>query len=279
MSEQSYKSLIQTVLELNDYKDDRTGTGTYSLFGWPILYDIRTHFPLFTAKKVDFKAIASELLWFISGSTNVYDLAKIKNPLKPQAKTIWHDNAFAEYWVNNAEYPGDLGKVYGKQWRDWNGVDQILELENGLKNNPNSRRHILQSYSPDQIHTASIPACHMSAQFNVDVRGHLDCLFYMRSNDLLLGHPYNIASYALLTYMLAHVCGYKPGSVFFVGGDCHIYSNHVEAVSDYLSSPIHEIRPTLEIIGNYNSITEFTMDSFKIHDYHPGPVITAPMAV
>lgn len=280
MSEYDYKDLMYHVLHEGWDKTDRTGVGTKSIFGWPILYDIHDNFPLFTAKKVDFANIASELLWFISGSTNVYDLARIKNPAKPNAKTIWHDNAFAPYWKDKAKIEGDNGKIYGRQWRAWDGyVDQIKELEENLKKDPYSRRHMLQSYSPDQSKLCSLPACHTMAQFSVDPEGTLDCIFYMRSNDLLLGHPYNVASYALLTYMLAHVCNYYPGKVMFMGGDCHIYNNHFDAVQQYLDSPIHEIRPTLEIIGDYKSVTDFTMDSFKIHDYHPGPSISAPMAV
>jgi thymidylate synthase len=279
MSERAYKDLLYQVLDCGDTRPDRTDTGTKSIFGWNIYYDISKYFPLFTAKKVDFANIASELLWFISGSTNVYDLAKIKNPEKPMAKTIWHDNAFAPYWEGKTSEVGDLGQVYGEQWRNWRGIDQIKALEDTLRYNPFSRRHMLQSYSPEQAYNASIPACHTQAQFNVNVDNTLDCAFYMRSNDLLLGHPYNVASYALLTYMLAHVTGRTPGTLIFMGGDCHIYLNHIETVQKYLNSPIHEIRPRLEIIGKYNSITEFTMGSFKIHDYHPGPTLTAPMAV
>lgn len=281
MSEYDYKSLLMEVLDSGTTKPDRTGTGTKSIFGWSIFYDVSKYFPLFTAKKVDFANIASELLWFISGSTNIHDLAKIKNPNKPDAKTIWHDNAYAPYWVDKAIYPGDAGLIYGEQWRCWGTqeIDQIERLEHDLRTNPFSRRHMLQSYSPDQVGNSSLPACHTHAQFNVNTDNTLDCIFYMRSNDLLLGHPYNVASYALLTYMLAHTCQLKPGKVIYMGGDCHIYLNHIETVEKYLDSPINKIRPTLEILGKYNSVTEFTMDSFKIHNYHPGPSLTAPMAV
>lgn len=281
MSEYDYKSLMSFILENGYDRTDRTGVGTRSSFGWNIYYgDIGVVFPLFTAKKVDFRNIASELLWFISGSTNVYDLAKLKDPNKPMAKTIWHDNAFAPYWEHKAIQVGDVGMIYGRQWRNWEGyIDQIAELEEGLKSNPYSRRHILQSYSPSQVKLSSIPACHTSAQFYVRPDKTLDCMFVMRSNDMLLGHPYNVASYALLTCMLAHVCGYTPGDLIYSGGDCHIYHNHFDAVKEYLASPIHEIRPTLEIIGTHKSLTDFSMDSFRIHNYHPGPVISAPMAV
>jgi thymidylate synthase len=284
MSEQAYKELLMHVLDSGATKPDRTGTGTKSIFGWSIYYDVSKYFPLFTAKKVEFANIASELLWFISGSTDVYDLAKIKNPEKPLAKTIWHDNAFAPYWEDKAEFVGDAGMIYGENWRAWmrfdgDSMDQIKQLEHDLRTNPYSRRHMLQSYRPDQVGHSSLPACHTHAQFNVNVDGTLDCAFYMRSNDLLLGHPYNVASYALLTYMLAHTCGLKPGNVIYMGGDCHVYLNHIETVEKYIASPINKIRPTLEIIGEYNSVTEFTMDSFRIHDYHPGPTLSAPMAV
>jgi thymidylate synthase len=272
--------MLEEVLYEGEDRPDRTNTGTRQVFGYTIYYDIKEWFPLFTAKKIDFKNIASELLWFLSGSTDVTKLAALKNNAKPDAKTIWHDNAYADYWSPRARYEGDVGRIYGEQWRNWNGyIDQVKDLEHNIQANPYSRRHILQSYSPEQVHFASIPACHMSAQFNVTTKGYLDCFFYMRSNDLLLGHPYNVASYALLTYMLAHTCGYKPGTLSYHGADCHIYHNHFDAVKQYLNSPINEIRPTLEIIGKYKSITDFNMDSFKIHNYHPGSAISAPMAV
>ena len=279
MSEIAYKKLLSNILAHGIETQDRTGVGTISLFGEKIVYDISTYFPLFTAKKVEFKNIASELLWFISGSTDVRDLAKIKDPNKPDAKTIWHDNAYASYW-KNPKFPGDAGAIYGKQWRSWGayGIDQILELEKSIKQNPYSRRHMLQSYNPEQAYSASIPACHTMAQFSVR-EDFIDCIFYMRSNDMLLGHPYNVASYALLTYMLCHITGYKPGRVIYMGGDCHIYLNHIEAVTKYLNYPIHGFRPTLEITRPHETLEDFNMSSFKIQNYFPGPVITAPMAV
>jgi len=281
MSEASYKKLLSDILAHGVETKDRTDVGTISLFGEKIVYDISEYFPLFTAKKVDFANIASELLWFLSGSTNVYDLAKIKNPEKPMAKTIWHDNAFASYWRDKAVHPGDCGLIYGKQWRSWGpeAIDQIKELEDGVKNNPHSRRHMLQSYNPEQVKWSSLPACHTMTQFSVREDNYLDCIFYMRSNDMLLGHPYNVASYALLTYMLCCVTRYKPGRVVYMGGDCHIYLNHIEAVTKYLQSPINKIRPTLEIVEQHDSLLDFTMSSFKIENYFPGPVISAPMAV
>ena len=213
---QQYLDLMRHVLDHGHPKSDRTGTGTLSVFGWQMRFDLARGFPLLTTKKLHTKSIIHELLWFLKGDTNI-------RYLKENGVSIWDD------W---ADANGDLGPVYGYQWRSWHApdgrvIDQITQLVEGLKNNPDSRRHIVSAWNPADIERMKLPPCHALFQFYVN-DGKLSCQLYQRSADIFLGVPFNIASYAVLTLMLAQVCGYKPGDFVHTLGDAHLYSNHLE---------------------------------------------------
>lgn len=297
--EQSYLDLLEYVLEKGTYRPDRTGTGTLSSFGHQLRFDLNEGFPLFTTKKVSFEMVASELLWFLEGSTDERRLAELRYS-KDRAelfekKTIWSDNASAPYWINKARYSGDMGRIYGHQMRSWEippenlwekiktlfgkpkTLDQITNLVDGLRLEPYSRRHILINYNPGEIDRMALPACHVMANFYV-ADGKLSCMYTMRSNDLFLGHPANTASYALFTHMLAHVCGYDVGEVIYSGADCHIYTDHVDAVKEQLK---REPRPLPKLIINreVENITDFKLSDFSIVGYDPFPTIKARMSV
>jgi thymidylate synthase len=257
-----YTSALGDVLFGGTEREDRTGVGTISLFGLKVTYDISRYLPLLTTKKVSFKNIAVELLWFLKGDTNIDYLVE-------NGVTIWNE------WADEL---GDLGPIYGKQWRDFIGVDQIAMIESQLKNDPFSRRIILSAWNPGEIQYMALPPCHMMAQFYVRTDGYLDCQLYQRSADMFLGVPYNIASYSLLTYMLAHTHGFRPGRLIHVIGDAHIYSNHVKQVREqYLRTPRQS--PQLVIKRKCDSILDYTLDDFVIVGYDPHPAIPAPVAV
>jgi thymidylate synthase len=257
-----YLGLIKTVHYFGIPKNDRTGVGTRSLFGQVSTYDISQAFPLLTTKKVSFKNIAVELLWFLRGDTNTAYL-------KQHGVTIWDE------W---ADKDGNLGPVYGKQWRDFGGVDQIAEIEKQLKNDPTSRRIILSAWNPAEIKDMALPPCHMVAQFYIGNDNTLNCLLYQRSADLFLGVPYNIASYSLLTYMLAHTHGFIPGFLKHVMGDAHIYSNHIEQVDLQIDRDPRP-SPKLVIKRKADSILEYNLEDFEIVGYDPHPAISAPVAI
>ncbi len=310
-NETTYLDLLRDTLENGLDRPDRTGTGVRGTFGRQTRYDLKS-FPLLTTKKLDLKSISSELLWFIEGSGDERRLAELRYG-KPRSelagkRTIWTDNAQAPYWIDNAAYEGDLGRVYGVQWRKWRSpvqkvapasigtrtsdldgllrvqpanhyteTDQIADLIEGLRRDPFGRRHILSAWNPGELKNMALPPCHVMAQFYVS-QGLLSCMLTQRSNDLFLGSPYNIASYALLTYMVAQVCGYKPGELVYSQGDVHIYHDHFDAVKEQLTrdpkpSPHLYIDPTIK------EIDQFTMDSFDIMGYEPHPAIKAKMAV
>ncbi len=285
-NEQGYLNLLKLVKETGVRSEDRTGIGTLSIFGAQIRYDLKEGFPLFTTKRVPFKSVASELLWFLEGSSNERRLAEIlydkdRSDLEDKT-TIWTANAKAPYWENNKESEGDLGRIYSVQWRRWKSsyglvVDQIANLIEGLKTDPYSRRHILQSWNPAEVHLAALPPCHVMAQFYVR-NNELSCMYTMRSNDLFLGHPFNTASYALLTHMLAHICGLEVGEVIYSGGDVHLYTNHLEQVEEQLSRMVNPA-PQLVITDLYEDIESFTMKSFDVINYYPHSPIAADMAV
>lgn len=257
-----YTSALGDVLFWGTEREDRTGVGTISLFGLKATYDISRYLPLLTTKKVSFKNIAVELLWFLRGDTNT---AYLEN----HGVTIWRE------WQDPY---GNLGPIYGKQWRDFGGVDQIAEIEKQLKEDPTSRRIILSAWNPGELKQMALPPCHMMAQFYVRYGKHLDCQLYQRSADMFLGVPYNIASYSLLTHMLAHTHGFRPGKLIHVIGDAHIYSNHVKQVREqYLRTPRES--PQLVINRKCDSILDYTLEDFKIVGYYPHPAIPAPVAV
>lgn len=292
-NEQVYLDALRQVLELGEEKHDRTGVGTLSKFGITLKFDLTNGFPAITTKKLAWKSMLSELLWFIEGSGDEYRLREILHGNRYSEKTtIWTDNAQASYWTSKRlqRHPGDLGRIYGVQWRRWrkpliriNKVvlqnhDQLLELVDGLKKDPDSRRHILSSWNPGELEIMALPPCHMMAQFYVSKNKELSCQMYQRSADMFLGVPFNIASYAVFTHMLAQVCGYGVGSLSIVLGDAHIYKNHIEQVKEQLTrKPFHA--PTLELDSSITDITKFTMDNVNLLDYKCHEAIKADMAV
>ena len=277
----TYLDALQFVLENGQVRPDRTGTGTIGVFGMQQRYDLSKGFPAVTTKQLAFKACLSELLWFIEGSNDEYRLREILHGSRQSEKTtIWTANATAPYWTNRGlrEFEGDLGRIYGVQWRDFGGVDQLLELINGLKRDPYGRRHIITAWNPAELNLMALPPCHCFAQFYVSADNKLSCQMYQRSCDMFLGVPFNIASYSLLTHMIAQVCGMGVGEFVHVLGDAHIYENHVEQVKEQLSrEPLPA--PTLWVNPTVTDITKFTMEDFKLEGYTCHPPIKAPMAV
>jgi len=247
-------------------KTDRTGTGTRSVFGHQMRFDLREGFPLVTTKKVHFKSIALELLWFLRGESNA-------NWLRERGVTIWDE------W---ARPDGDLGPVYGVQWRSWptpdgGHIDQISEVMKSLAANPDSRRHIVSAWNVSELKDMALPPCHAFFQFYV-ADGKLSCQLYQRSADTFLGVPFNIASYALLTLMVAQQLGLEPGEFVWTGGDVHVYDNHVEQVAEQLSREPYEY-PQLKILRKPDSIFDYTVDDFEVVGYRHHPTIKAPIAV
>ena len=262
-----YLDALKTVLDHGIEKGNRTGIKTRSLFGHQMRFDLRESFPATTTKRLAFKAVASELLWMIEGTGNERRLAEILHGNKDaENKTIWTANAEAEYWKPKAMYPGDLGRVYGVQWRHWQTrifeIDQLAVLIENIKENPESRRHILTAWNPAELDQMALPPCHMTAQFHV-VNNQLSCQLYQRSCDMFLGVPFNIASYSLLTCMIAQVCNLKPREFIWTGGDCHIYYNHVDAVMEQLSRKPTWL-PTLKLNRDITDINDFTMNDIEL---------------
>ena len=261
-----YHDLLRHVLENGVKKEDRTGTGTISVFGYQLRCNLEDGFPLLTTKKLHTKSIIHELLWFLKGETNT-------KYLKDNGVSIWDE------W---ADENGNLGPVYGKQWRSWptpdgKNIDQITALISQIKSNPDSRRLIVNAWNVGEIPQMALPPCHILFQFYV-ANGKLSCQLYQRSADLFLGVPFNIASYALLTHMIAQVCGLGVGDFVHTYGDVHIYSNHMEQVELQLSREFRPL-PTLKINPEVKDIFSFSFDDFKIENYDPWPAIKAPVAV
>ncbi len=258
-----YLDLLQDILDNGVDKGDRTGTGTRSVFGRQMRFDLSQGFPLLTTKKVHLKSIIYELLWFLKGDTNV-------RYLQEHGVRIWNE------W---ADENGDLGPVYGAQWRNWNneGIDQIKNLIETLKKNPNDRRMIVSAWNPSQVPNMALPPCHMMFQFYV-ANNKLSCMLYQRSCDMFLGVPFNIASYALLTMMIAHVCGFEPGEFVHTLGDTHIYHNHFEQVKEQLT---REPRPLPQMIikRKVDSIDDFQYEDFELVGYDPWPAIKGVVSV
>ena len=261
-----YLELMRHVAERGHRKDDRTGTGTLSVFGWQMRFDLAEGFPLLTTKKLHTRSIIHELLWFLRGDTNI-------QYLKDNKVSIWDE------W---ADENGELGPVYGKQWRRWEtadgrSIDQIAQLIEALKKNPDSRRHIVSAWNPGEIEGMALPPCHALFQFYV-AGGKLSCQLYQRSADIFLGVPFNIASYALLTMMVAQVCDLEPGDFVWTGGDCHLYLNHLEQAELQLSREPRPL-PTMRINPEVKDLFAFTIDDFVLEGYDPHPHIKAPVAV
>ncbi|SDB90845.1 thymidylate synthase [Pelagirhabdus alkalitolerans] len=316
-NEFAYLELCKQVLSDGHQKGDRTGTGTHSLFGAQMRFNLQDGFPLLTTKKVNFKLIASELIWFIRGDTNIQFLLKHGN-------NIWNEWAF-EKWVKSSEYTGsdmtdfgrrrledddfdarykeemeyfktrileddafaekygDLGSVYGKQWRNWETsrgetIDQLKNVVESIKHNPNSRRHIVTAWNPEDVPSnMALPPCHAMFQFYV-ADNKLSCQLYQRSADLFLGVPFNIASYALLTHLIAHECGLEVGEFVHTLGDVHIYNNHVDQVQLQLSRKPYPL-PSIKINDTFHSVFDLSIDDVELVNYQSHPGIKAPIAV
>lgn len=315
-SEQTYLQLLKYVLEHGTKKEDRTGTGTISTFGYQMRFDLSEGFPMLTTKRVPFKLIASELIWFIQGDTNIRYLLQHNN-------NIWNEWAFKR-WVESASYTGpdmtnfglrsqtdaefskvyeeqmdlfkqhiltddqfaaefgELGNVYGKQWREWkttqgDAIDQLKDVIATIKKNPDSRRLIVSAWNPEDVPSMALPPCHTMFQFYV-TNGKLSCQLYQRSADIFLGIPFNIASYALLTHMIAHECGLEVGEFIHTLGDAHIYTNHLEQIELQLSRESRPL-PQLKLNTDKQSIFDFAVEDLSIADYNPHPTIKAPVAV
>lgn len=261
-----YLDLLRHVREHGRFKPDRTGTGTYSLFGAQLRFPLQDGFPLVTTKKVHTKSIIYELLWFLRGETNV-------RWLQQHGVSIWDE------W---ADEEGNLGRVYGAQWTDWRTADgrsinQIQEVISQIRRNPSSRRLIVSAWNPGELETMALPPCHTLFQFYVS-DGELSCQLYQRSADIFLGVPFNIASYAILTHMVAQVCGLKVGEFIHTFGDVHLYANHVEQAETQLA---REPRPLPKLLLNPDrrELTDFVFDDFLVEGYHAHPAIKAPVAV
>ncbi|MCT2537321.1 thymidylate synthase [Aquibacillus koreensis] len=315
--EQAYLDLCRTVLENGNKKEDRTNTGTFSVFGHQMRFDLSEGFPLLTTKRVPFRLIASELLWFIKGDTNIKYLLKYNN-------NIWNEWAFKK-WVESEEYNGpdmtdfsnrsqidtafhalykeemekfkervlvddafaekygNLGSVYGQQWRAWKTsqgetIDQLKQVIEAIKHNPDSRRHMVTAWNPEDVPSnMALPPCHTMFQFYV-ANGKLSCQLYQRSGDVFLGVPFNIASYALLTHLIAHECNLEVGEFIHTLGDAHIYSNHLEQVNTQLGREPMPF-PTLKLSKDVTSVFDFEMEDMEIENYASHPAIKAPVAV
>lgn len=256
-----YLDLLRNIIDNGQKKDDRTGTGTISIFGTQTRYNLNDGFPLITTKKIHLKSIIYELLWFLKGDTNI-------RYLQENGVRIWNE------W---ADENGDLGPVYGKQWRDFNGVDQIGEVVNTLKTNPNSRRIIVSAWNPEDVGKMALPPCHTMFQFFV-INNKLSCQLYQRSADCFLGVPFNIASYALLTMMMAQVCDLELGDFVHTTGDTHIYLNHMDQVKLQLTREPYPL-PKMKLNKDIKDIFDFKYEDFELIDYKCHPTIKAQVAV
>jgi thymidylate synthase len=263
---QQYLDLLNHVMNHGVQKDDRTGTGTKSVFGYQMRFNLQNGFPLLTTKKLHIKSIIYELLWFLQGSTNI-------KYLNDNGVSIWNE------W---ADENGELGPVYGHQWRSWSTpdggtIDQITQLIQAIKSNPDSRRLLVSAWNVSDVNKMALPPCHILFQFYV-ANGHLSCQLYQRSADIFLGVPFNIASYALLTHMIAQVCNLKPGEFIHTLGDAHIYQNHFDQVNIQLKRQPKAL-PSLRINPLIKNILDFRFEDFYINNYHPDPHIKAAVAV
>ena len=270
-----YLNALQYVLDNGVTKENRTNEDTLSVFGMQMRFDLQKGFPAVTTKKLAWKAVVSELLWFIEGSTDEKRLREILyNDRNTEKSTIWTANSNSDYWINRAKYEGHVGKIYGYQWRNFNGIDQLKVLADELKNNPSSRRHILTAWNPAELSEMCLPPCHVLSQFDV-THNKLSCSLYQRSCDLPLGSPFNIASYSLLTHMLAQCCNLQVGDLIYTLGDAHIYVNQIPGVIEQIQREPKEL-PTLQLNKNITNLFEFTMDDIKLLNYKYHPPIEYP---
>lgn len=300
-----YHNLLKDILANGEQKGDRTGTGTISVFGRQIRFNLEEGFPAITTKKLAFNACKGELLWFLEGSSSERRLAEITHGTSDGTATIWTGNAQAPYWKPRAEFEGDLGRIYGYQWRRWQKttttgeevryddfgnsyrggsgtkvqeIDQVQQLIEGLKRDPNGRRHIISAWNVGDLNDMALPPCHLMAMFYVTGQRKLSCQMIQRSADTLLGTPFNISSYALLTHMIAQVCDLGVGELMITMNDAHIYLNHIEQVKEQLTREPFPL-PKLWLNPEIKDIDKFTMDDIKLIGYQSHPPIKAPMAV
>lgn len=287
-----YLDLCQHILENGQKREDRTGTGTISCFGYQMRFNLEEGFPLLTTKKVFYRGIFEELLWFLSGNTNIQPLVqknvKIWNewPYDKYSKSPDFKGETMEEFIEKirtddsfAKKYGDLGPVYGKQWRDFGGVDQITQLIDGIKNNPFSRRHLVVAYNPAEVKDMALPPCHSLFQFYVSADGKkLSCQLYQRSGDVFLGVPFNIASYSLLLCMVAQVCGLQPYEFVHTFGDVHIYLDHLDQIHEQLTRTPRPL-PKLELNPDVKNIFDFKYEDIKITGYDPYPAIKGKVSV
>ena len=284
--EYQYLDTLKLILDTGEPRVDRTGVGVRSIFGHQMRWDLSEGFPLLTTKKMLFKSVVSELLWFLEGSGDERRLAEIHYGL-PRSElvnktTIWTANAQSDYWVSNARYPGDLGMVYGVEWRAWPGEnsikhDQIANLLNGLKNDPYSRRHIISAWNVGVLDNMALPPCHVMSQYRVS-NNKLSCMMTQRSQDIFLGAPFNIASYALLTHMIARECGFDVGELIISVGDCHLYNDHVEQACVQLKRKPLPL-PTLVLNPDIKNVLDFQMKDIGLDNYQSHDKLTGKMAV
>ena len=293
-----YLRHLNHILINGEDREDRTGVGTKSIFGLQMRFDLRKEFPAVTTKRLAWRAVVSELIWFLEGSGDERRLAEILHGTRDtDKKTIWTANAEADYWKSKAKFDGDLGRVYGVQWRNWhtpvtlekkqfkgieytqfnNSVDQVTKLISDIKRDPTSRRHILTAWNPGELDNMALPPCHVMSQFYVN-NGELSCQMYQRSADMFLGVPFNIASYSLLTHMIAHACDLKVGDFVHTIGDAHIYNDHIDQVHEQIKrDPLPG--PKLIIDCDSKDIFDIKMEHINLINYQSHPPISAPMAV
>ena len=285
-----YLELLDYILQHGEDRGDRTGTGVISSFGHQIRFNLADGFPAVTTKSLAWKGVVSELLWFLEGSDDERRLAEIRfkkdrSELTDLSKfsTIWTDNADnqgVELGYENTETTKKLGPVYGVQWRDWGGVDQIKKLINDLQSNPNGRRHILSAWNVEKIDSMALPPCHVMSQFYISKSGRLSCQMYQRSADMFLGVPFNIASYALLQSILANILNLTPGEFVHTFGDAHIYKNSIDQVKEQLSREPKKLpKLVMPNIDSIDSLNNFSVDDFVLDGYESHPALKAPMAI
>ncbi len=284
LDEAGYLKLVENILNYGEERSDRTGVGTKALFGVDLKFGLQNGFPALTTKKLAWKSVVSELLWFIEGSSDERRLAEILHGSRDSDKsTIWTPNATAPYWKNKAQFEGDLGRVYGVQWRHWKKpdgteIDQLATLIHTLKTNPTDRRMILTAMNVGEFDQMALPPCHMFAQFFVYQKKYLCCQVYIRSSDVFLGLPFNIASYALLVHMIAQVTNLEAMQLRVLLGDTHLYLNHLDVAQEQIQRKPYS-PPTLEVVNRGQTIDDFVMDDFKLVDYKYHPALKAEMAV
>lgn len=300
-----YHDLITDILENGITKDDRTGVGTLSVFGRQLRFNLKDGFPAITTKKLAWKAVVGELLWFIEGSGDERRLAEITHGSTDGKVTIWTPNALAPYWKHKAKFEGDLGRVYGMQWRKWQTpifhkqetykddfgntfnragnlhvkeTDQVKNLIDGLSKDPHGRRHIINSWNPGELDQMALPPCHVLSQFYVGKNNELSCHMYQRSQDVFLGLPFNIASYALLTHLLAHHLNYNVGELIISSGDTHLYLDHLDQVKEQIQRKEFPL-PKLVLNTNKRNLFEISMADIELQGYQSHGAIKAKMAV